>query len=117
MAKSITAPSAARLSQFARCCTREAIFLGDVFFGILVADFAVTLFFATLSEGWSDGLWERLWDWKSLVFLALFVGSFIIPKVVRKFRPEACNQVHLQGQDADERATGTLPSPSSMDTS
>jgi len=59
------------------------------FFGILVADFAVTFFFATLSEGWSDGDWEILWDWRSLVFLALFVGSFFIPKVVRKIRPEA----------------------------
>jgi uncharacterized membrane protein YdjX (TVP38/TMEM64 family) len=58
------------------------------FFGILVADFAVTFFFATLSEGWSDGPWERLWNWRSLVFLALFVGSFFIPKIVRKFRPE-----------------------------
>ncbi len=57
------------------------------FLGIIAGGFVMTFFFATITEVWSDGQWERLWDWKSLLSLVLFVGSFFIPKVVRKLKP------------------------------
>ena len=59
------------------------------FWGIIAGGFVMTFFFATLSEAWSEGQWERLWGWKSLLSCVLFAGSFFIPKIVRKFRPEA----------------------------
>ena len=58
------------------------------FFGIIAGGFAMTFFFATLAEVWSNGGMETLWDWKSLLSLVLFVGSFFIPKVVKHFKPE-----------------------------
>jgi len=58
------------------------------FGGILAGGFVMTFFFATLTEVWSQGQWERLWGWKSLLSLLLFIGSFFIPKVVRKFKPD-----------------------------
>ncbi len=58
------------------------------FFGILAGGFVMTFFFATLAEVWSSGQWNRLWGWKSLFSLALFIGSFFIPKAVKLFRPE-----------------------------
>ena len=58
------------------------------FFGILAGGFVMTFFFATITEVWSSGQWEKLWGWKSLLSLVLFVGSFFIPKVVKHFKPE-----------------------------
>lgn len=57
------------------------------FLGIIAGGFVMTFFFATLTEIWSTGEWKRLWDWKSLFSIVLFVGSFFIPKVVKKFKP------------------------------
>jgi uncharacterized membrane protein YdjX (TVP38/TMEM64 family) len=58
------------------------------FFGILAGGFVMTFFFATITEVWSSGQWEKLWGWKSLLSLILFIGSFFIPKVVKHFKPE-----------------------------
>lgn len=58
------------------------------FLGIFAGGFVMTFFFATLSEVWSSGQWEKLWGWKSLLSLVLFIGSFFIPKVVKHFKPD-----------------------------
>ena len=58
------------------------------FLGIFAGGFVMTFFFATLTEVWSSGQWEKLWGWKSLLSLVLFIGSFFIPKVVKYFKPE-----------------------------
>lgn len=57
------------------------------FLGIIAGGFVMTFFFATLTEIWSDGEWQRLWDWKTLLSIALFGASFFIPKVVQRFKP------------------------------
>ncbi len=58
------------------------------FFGILAGGFVMTFFVANLAEVWSDGQLEKLWGWKSLLSLVLFIGSFFIPKAVKKIKPE-----------------------------
>jgi uncharacterized membrane protein YdjX (TVP38/TMEM64 family) len=65
-----------------------AQFFWGTFFGILAGGFVMTFFFATITEVWSNGEWEKLWGWKSLLSLLLFIGSFFIPKVVKHFKPE-----------------------------
>lgn len=57
------------------------------FFGIIVGGFVLTFFFATLATVWKSGDWHQLASWQTLLSLALFVASFFIPKVVRKFQP------------------------------
>ncbi len=63
-------------------------FFWGTLFGILAGGFVMTFFFATMAEVWKTGQWERLWGWKSILSLALFVSSFFIPKVVKYFKPE-----------------------------
>jgi uncharacterized membrane protein YdjX (TVP38/TMEM64 family) len=63
-------------------------FFWGTLFGILAGGFVMTFFFATMAEVWKTAQWERLWGWKSILSLALFVSSFFIPKVVKYFRPE-----------------------------
>ena len=63
-------------------------FFWGTFFGIIAGGFVMTFFFATMAEVWKTGQWDRLWGWKSLLSLVLFVCSFFIPKVVKYFRPE-----------------------------
>jgi len=63
-------------------------FFWGTLLGILAGGFVMTFFFATMAEVWKTGQWERLWGWKSILSLALFVSSFFIPKVVKYFRPE-----------------------------
>jgi uncharacterized membrane protein YdjX (TVP38/TMEM64 family) len=65
-----------------------AQYFWGTFFGILAGGFVMTFFFATITEVWSTGQWEKLWGWKSLLSLALFISSFFIPKVVKHFKPE-----------------------------
>lgn len=62
-------------------------FFGTLF-GIIAGGFVLTFFFATLAEVWASGDWRHLLGWKTLLSLALFGGSFMIPKVVKKLRPE-----------------------------
>ncbi len=57
------------------------------FWGIIAGGFAMTFFFATIMDIWTDGHWERLLDWRSIVSVILFVGSFFIPKLVQKVKP------------------------------
>ena len=65
-----------------------ARYFWGTFFGILAGGFVMTFFFATITEVWSDGQWEKLLGWKSLLSLLLFAGSFFIPKAVKHFKPE-----------------------------
>jgi uncharacterized membrane protein YdjX (TVP38/TMEM64 family) len=63
-------------------------FFWGTLFGIFAGGFVMTFFFATIAEVWKTGQWERLWGWKSILSLVLFVSSFFIPKVIKYFRPE-----------------------------
>lgn len=65
-----------------------AQYFWGTFFGIFAGGFVMTFFFATLTEVWSTGQWEQLWGWKTLLSLLLFIGSFFIPKLVKKIKPE-----------------------------
>jgi uncharacterized membrane protein YdjX (TVP38/TMEM64 family) len=65
----------------------RAYFLGT-FFGIIAGGFALTFFFATLVEVWSSGQWQMVMSWESLLAVVLFVGSFFIPAIVKKLKPE-----------------------------
>jgi len=58
------------------------------FFGILAGGFVMTFFFATITEVWSTGQWEKLWGWRALLSVILFIGSFFIPTVLKHFKPE-----------------------------
>ncbi|MDH3394153.1 MAG: TVP38/TMEM64 family protein [Desulfobulbaceae bacterium] len=62
-------------------------FFGTLF-GIVAGGFVLTFFFATIAEVWASGDWGQLLGWKTLLSLALFGGSFMIPKVVKKLKPE-----------------------------
>lgn len=59
------------------------------FFGTLAGGFVLTFFFATLAAVWKSGDWHQLLNWQTVLSVALFVASFFIPKVVRKFQPNA----------------------------
>lgn len=65
----------------------KAFFAGTLF-GIIAGGFAMTFFFATLAEVWKSGQWMNLLSWTSLLAVVLFVGSFFIPVLVRKIKPE-----------------------------
>ena len=67
--------------------TFKEYFFGTLF-GILAGGFVLTFFFATLAEVWRSGDWWQLLSWKTAFSLALFVSSFFIPKLIRKFKPE-----------------------------
>ena len=54
-------------------------FFWGTFFGIFAGGFVMTFFIASIAQVWSNGQWERLWGWKSLLSLVLFIGSFFIP--------------------------------------
>jgi uncharacterized membrane protein YdjX (TVP38/TMEM64 family) len=62
-------------------------FFWGTFFGIFTGGFVMTFFIASIAQVWSNGQWERLWGWKSLLSLVLFIGSFFIPKLVKHFKP------------------------------
>ena len=61
-------------------------FLGTLF-GIMAGGFVLTFFIANLAEIWANGDYSRLLSSRSLFSLALFIGSFFIPKLVDKIRP------------------------------
>jgi len=62
-------------------------FFGTLF-GIVAGGFVLTFFFATMAEVWASGDWGQLLGWKTLLSLALFGSSFMIPKLVKKLKPE-----------------------------
>ena len=68
--------------------TFKEYFFGTLF-GILAGGFVLTFFFATLAEVWRSGDWWQLVSWKAAFSLALFVGSFYIPRLIQKIKPDA----------------------------
>ncbi len=66
--------------------TFREYFFGTLF-GIIAGGFVLTFFFATLAEVWRSGDWWQLMRWKAFFSLALFVGSFFIPRLIRKIKP------------------------------
>ncbi len=64
----------------------------DYFFGtglgILVGTFIFTFFIGNLKDVWASGNWGELVSLKVFLSVALFVFSFFIPRIIRKFRGE-----------------------------
>ncbi len=56
--------------------------------GILVGTFVFTFFIGTLRDIWLSGDWNRLISGKVIFSVALFIGSFFIPKLVKRWRRE-----------------------------
>jgi uncharacterized membrane protein YdjX (TVP38/TMEM64 family) len=65
----------------------------DYFFGtglgIIVGTFIFTFFVGTLKEVWGSGNWEQLLSFKVLFSIGLFIFSFFIPRIIRRFKKEA----------------------------
>ncbi|MGB3097582.1 MAG: VTT domain-containing protein, partial [Candidatus Deferrimicrobiaceae bacterium] len=56
--------------------------------GIIVGVFVFTFFIGTLRDVWTSGDWNGLLSPKVLFSVALFVFSFFIPKIIKKFKGE-----------------------------
>ncbi len=72
--------------------TFRDFFLGTMF-GIIAGGFVLTFFFANLADVWASGDWTQLLNKKSLLSLAMFIASFFIPKVVKKIKPPAEEEI------------------------
>lgn len=57
--------------------------------GILVGTFIFTFFVGTVKEVWGSGTWADLLSFKVIFSVALFVVSFFIPKILRRFKGES----------------------------
>lgn len=57
--------------------------------GILVGTFIFTFFIGTLKEVWVSQDWGQLLSFKVFFSIGLFVFSFFIPKLIKRFRTEA----------------------------
>jgi uncharacterized membrane protein YdjX (TVP38/TMEM64 family) len=57
--------------------------------GIIVGTFIFTFFVGTLKEVWSSGDWEQLLSFKVLFSVSLFIFSFFIPRIIKRFKKEA----------------------------
>lgn len=51
--------------------------------GIIVGTFIFTFFVGTIKNVWASGHWNDLLSWKVFFSLALFIGSFFIPKILK----------------------------------
>jgi uncharacterized membrane protein YdjX (TVP38/TMEM64 family) len=56
--------------------------------GIIVGTFIFTFFVGTLKEVWASGKWGDLISFKVFFSIGLFVFSFFIPKIIKKFKGE-----------------------------
>jgi uncharacterized membrane protein YdjX (TVP38/TMEM64 family) len=56
--------------------------------GIIVGTFIFTFFVGTLKEVWASGNWGELLSFKVFFSIGLFVFSFFIPKIIKKFKGE-----------------------------
>lgn len=56
--------------------------------GILAGTFIFTFFIGTLKEIWASGAWGRLFSVKVIFAVALFVFSFLIPRILNHFRKD-----------------------------
>jgi hypothetical protein len=53
-----------------------------------VGTFIFTFFIGTLKEVWASGNWGELVSARVVFSIALFVFSFFIPKIIKRFRKE-----------------------------
>lgn len=64
----------------------------DYFFGtglgIIVGTFILIFFFATLKDVWASGNWAQLISFRVFFSVGLFIFSFFMPKIIKKFRGE-----------------------------
>ena len=56
--------------------------------GIIVGTFIFTFFIGTLKEVWVSGNWGELVSFKVFFSVGLFIFSFFIPKIIKKFKSE-----------------------------
>jgi len=56
--------------------------------GIIVGTFIFTFFIGTLKEVWVSGNWGELVSSKVFFSVGLFIFSFFIPKIIKKFKSE-----------------------------
>ncbi len=63
-------------------------YLSGTGLGIIVGTFIFTFFVGTLKEVWASGNWGELLSFKVFFSVGLFVFSFSIPKIIKKFRKE-----------------------------
>lgn len=56
--------------------------------GIMVGTFIFTFFVGTFKEVWVSGDWRQLFSFKILFSVGLFIFSFFIPKLIRRFKSE-----------------------------
>jgi uncharacterized membrane protein YdjX (TVP38/TMEM64 family) len=56
--------------------------------GIIVGTFIFTFFIGTLKDVWVSGNWGDLVSFKVFFSIALFIFSFFIPKIIKKFKKE-----------------------------
>jgi len=56
--------------------------------GIIVGTFIFTFFIGTLKDVWASGNWGELLSIKVFFSIGLFIFSFFIPKIIKKFKGE-----------------------------
>ncbi len=56
--------------------------------GIIVGTFIFTFFIGTLKDVWASGNWGELISFKVFFSIGLFIFSFFIPKIIKKFKGE-----------------------------
>jgi len=56
--------------------------------GIIVGTFIFTFFIGTLKDVWASGNWGELLSIKVFFSIGLFIFSFFIPKIIKKFKDE-----------------------------
>ena len=54
--------------------------------GIIVGTFIFTFFIGTIKEVWATGNWGELISFKVFFSIGLFIFSFFIPKLIKKFK-------------------------------
>jgi uncharacterized membrane protein YdjX (TVP38/TMEM64 family) len=54
--------------------------------GIIAGTFIITFFVGTIKEVWAGGDWSKLWSFKVVFSVALFLFSLFIPKIIKKVR-------------------------------
>lgn len=57
--------------------------------GILTGTFIFTFFIGNLRQVWASGDWRQLNGWQTWLSLALLIGSFFLPRIIKKFRGES----------------------------
>jgi uncharacterized membrane protein YdjX (TVP38/TMEM64 family) len=56
--------------------------------GIIVGTFIFTFFVGMLKDVWTSGNWGELISLKVFFSIALFIFSFLIPKIIKKLKAE-----------------------------